>query len=69
MLPEPPEQPVRTQHVKDRVNNVKCERGTILEELQEYVNQKILEVTRNQTANDGKHRDELQQTRRKAVSV
>ena len=47
-----------------------AERGTILEELQENVNQKIPEVTRNQPANDGKHLDELLQTRRrKAVSV
>ena len=52
------------------VNRGSAERGTILEELQEYVNQKIPEVTRNQTANDGKHRDELPQTRRrKADSV
>ena len=52
------------------VNRRGAERGTTLEELQENVNQKILEVTRNKTANDGKHRDELPQTRRrKAVSV
>ena len=62
-----------TQHVKDRVNNAKssgAERGTTLEELQKNVNQRIPEVTRNQTANDDEHRDELPQTRRrKAVSV
>ena len=52
------------------VNRSSAERGAILEELQECVNQKILEATRNQTVNDGKHRDELPQTRRrKAVSV
>ena len=52
------------------VNRSGAERGTTLEELQEHVNQKIPEVMRNQTANDGKHRDELPQMgRRKAVSV
>ena len=52
------------------VNRGGAERGATLKELQEYVNQKILEVTRNQTANEGEHRDELPQTRRrKAVSV
>ena len=52
------------------VNRRGAERGTTLEELQDNVNQKIVEVTRKQAANDGKHRDELPQTRRrKAVSV
>ena len=52
------------------VNRRGAERGTTLKELQEYVNQKISEVTRNQTANDNEHRDELPRTRRrKAVSV
>ena len=72
-LPEPPGPPVRAQHVKDRVNvtaTVVVPSDARLEELRECVNQKITEVTRNQTANDDEHRDELPQTRRrKAVSV
>ena len=39
------------------VNRSGVERGTTLEELQECVNQKIPPEVRNQTANDGKHRD------------
>ena len=55
-----------TQYVKDRVNNVKStvvapSEATTLNELQEHVNQKIPEVTRNHTVSDGKHRDELPQ--------
>ena len=53
-----------TQYVEDRVkqrevNRSGAERGTTLEELQENANQKIPQVTRNQTADDGKHRDEF----------
>ena len=61
--------------MKDRVNNVKSavvvpKRVTTLQALQEHVNQKIPEVTRDQTVSDGEHRDELPQTRRrKTVSV
>ena len=39
------------------VNRSGAERGTTLEEMQDNVNQKIPKVTKNQTANDGKHRD------------
>ena len=59
------------------VNRSSAERGTTMEELQEYVTKKIPEVTRNQTANDGKHRDGCMMTniltncrrREEAVSV
>ena len=55
------------QETERNVNQLR--RGTTLKELQEHVNQKIPEVTRNHTANDGKHRDELPQMRRKKAVI